>query len=96
MGPLRTLTLVAALMVSAAAAFAHDAGMQNMHMPGMNMAGMMGMHDMVATVSVVDSYTGIVDVDAGGMKLKVHFPSSALANIKAGDKITLHLAFTRP
>jgi hypothetical protein len=70
--------------------------MQGMNMPGMNMSNMMGMHDMAATVSALDATTGLVDVDADGMKLKVHFPPSALTGVKIGDKITLHLAFTKP
>lgn len=91
------MALVAALLVAGTPVLAHDtSGKQGMNMSGMNMEGMMGMHDMSATVSAVDSKTGIVDVDTGGMKLKVHFPPSALANVKMGDKITLHLAFTKP
>ena len=65
-------------------------------MQGMNMHNMMGMHDMAATVSAIDGTTGIVHVDAGGMKLRVHFPPNTLADVKVGDKITLHLAFTKP
>ncbi|MBS0470968.1 MAG: hypothetical protein JSR60_07845 [Proteobacteria bacterium] len=67
-----------------------------MNMPGMKMDNMMGMHDMTATVTSVDSKTGVVDVTASGMALKVHFPPVSLANVKAGDSITIHLAFTKP
>jgi len=67
-----------------------DAGMKSMK------GHMMGMHSMPATVNAVDASTGIVDVTAGGMPLKVHFPVSAEAGLKAGDKITLHLAYSKP
>jgi hypothetical protein len=30
------------------------------------------------------------------MALKVHFPPSAMASLKAGDKITLHMGFSKP
>jgi hypothetical protein len=65
------------------------------HMKGMSHS-MKGMHAMPATVSAVDTKTGIVEVTAGGMALKVHFPPSAVADLKAGDKITLHLGFSKP
>jgi hypothetical protein len=65
-------------------------------MSGMHMKNMMGMHAMPATVSSVDTKTGIVDVNAEGMTLKVHFPPPAVANLKAGDKITLHMGYSKP
>lgn len=57
---------------------------------------MMGMHSMPATVNAVDASTGVVDVTSEGMTLKVHFPTSAEAGLKAGDKITLHMAYSKP
>lgn len=57
---------------------------------------MMGMHAMPATVDSVDQQSGLVEATSEGMKLKVHFPPSALANLKAGDKITLHMGFSKP
>ncbi|WP_229238253.1 hypothetical protein [Dyella amyloliquefaciens] len=59
-------------------------------------AKVQGMHTMPATVSAVDTKTGVVDATAGGMALKVHFPPASVANLKAGDQITLHLAFSKP
>jgi hypothetical protein len=95
---MRTITailLASSILLAGSAASAHEPNsMQGM--PGMKMDNMMGMHDMAATVTAVDSKTGLVDVKAGGMALKVHFPPAALANVKAGDSITLHLAFTKP
>jgi len=76
-------------------------GMQQMdkmdHMKGMHhMDNMMGMHKMPATVTAADASTGIVDVDAGGMALKLHFPPAAMKALKAGDKITVHMGFSKP
>lgn len=53
------------------------------------------MHTMPATVTSVDSKTGMVEVNAAGMALKVHFPPASLEGLKSGDKITLHLGFTK-
>ncbi|HZY32718.1 MAG TPA: hypothetical protein VFE75_03055 [Rhodanobacter sp.] len=53
------------------------------------------MHMMPATVSSVDSKTGIVEVDSAGMSLRVHFPPASVANLKAGDKITLHMGYSQ-
>ncbi|WP_458789026.1 hypothetical protein [Dyella jiangningensis] len=73
----------------------HDQqGMEGMK--GMHDAHMQGMHTMPATVSAVDAKTGVVDVTAAGMPLKVHFPPSSVASLKAGDQITLHLGFSKP
>lgn len=70
-------------------------GMQGMHGEGMS-GNMMGMHRMPATVTAVDADTGVVDVTSAGMALKVHFPPAALADLKVGDEITLHLGFSKP
>ena len=57
---------------------------------------MMGMHMMPATVTAADTKTGVVDVMTEGMALKVHFPPKAMASLKAGDKITLHMGYSKP
>jgi hypothetical protein len=87
---LLTLSIVGALALAAAPATAAGCGMHG------DMPGMMGMHTMPATVTAVDKATGQVDVDSGGMKLHVHFPAASLANVNVGDKITLHMGFTKP
>jgi len=61
----------------------------------MKASSAMGMHDMPATVTEVDHKTGMVDVESGSMKLKVHFPAASVADLKKGDKITLHLGFSK-
>ncbi|MBQ4853255.1 hypothetical protein IMW82_00985 [Rhodanobacter sp. B2A1Ga4] len=53
------------------------------------------MHMMPATVSSVDTKTGMVEADAEGMSLRLHFPPASVANLKAGDKITLHMGYTK-
>ncbi|SRR5579883_12829 len=62
---------------------------------GMMGANMRGMHAMTVTVTALDAKTGLVDASSGDMALKLHFPPSALAGIKAGDKLSVHLAFTK-
>ena len=57
---------------------------------------MMGMHMMPATVTAADTTTGVVDVTTAGMALKVHFPPKAMAGLKAGDKITLRMGYSKP
>ncbi len=69
--------------------------MKDMHKNNMGMHAM-GMHMMPATVTAADTKTGVVDVTTEGMALKVHFPPKAMANLKAGDKITLHMGFSKP
>lgn len=95
--------LAASLALATAAAWAQE-GMQNdksmqenMRHEGMSkgMHGMEGSHAMPGTVTAVDTKTGMVDVDSEGMSLRVHFPPSALANLKKGDKITLHMSFSK-
>lgn len=61
-----------------------------------DMKGMMGMHAMPATVNSVDQQTGMVDVTSEGMALKVHFPTAAITDLKSGDKITLHMGYSKP
>jgi predicted metal-binding membrane protein len=87
------------LAMTAGPAFSQNqnmGSMPGMNMSDMNMQNMNGMHMMSATVTAIDNATGLTDVDAGGMKLRVHFPPASLAAIKVGDKITLHLAFSKP
>lgn len=55
----------------------------------------MGSHSMSGTVTNVDNKTGMIQVDAGGHALTLHFPPPALADVKNGDKITLHMSFSK-
>jgi hypothetical protein len=53
------------------------------------------MHRMPATVTSVDTASGIVEVTTAGMSLRVHFPPASVADLKAGDKITLHMGYSK-
>lgn len=90
------LGAIIALLATPVAAHEGEAHMAGMKMSGTHMDNMMGMHDMKVTVSAVDAKTGIVNVNANGMLLRIHFPPASLANVKSGDKITVHLSFTKP
>lgn len=54
------------------------------------------MHKMPATVTSVDDKTGMVEVTSEGMALKLHFPPASLNGLKAGDKISIHMGFSKP
>lgn len=72
------------------------AGIHMTHAPRTTaVVNMHGMHTMPATVTQADPKTGIVDVMADGMALKVHFPPDSMANLKAGDKIGLYMAYSQ-
>jgi hypothetical protein len=61
-----------------------------------SMSNTPSMHEMPATVTNVDHNSGVVDVESEKMNLKVHFPSNTIADLKKGDKITLHLGYSKP
>ena len=91
---MRFLLALALAGAMTGAAFAQDhAGMAMPGRQGMEMGNMMGQHMMPVTVTAIDNKTGLVDVTAGNMALKLHFPPPSLAAVKVGDKISVHLAF---
>jgi hypothetical protein len=70
--------------------------MQGGMMQGGMMGGqMMGMHAMTVTVTALDAKTGLVDASSGNMALKLHFPPASLAGVKTGDKLSVHLSFSK-
>jgi len=70
--------------------------MQGGMMQGGMMGGqMMGMHVMAVTVTGLDAKTGLVDASAGTMALRLHFPPASLAGVKVGDKLSVHLGFSK-
>ena len=88
------MTVCMALALAATPVLAQNQGA----MPGMTMSGMgnmIGMHTMPATVNAIDARTGKVDVTAGGMALKLHFPPASLKDVRTGDRITVHLGFNK-
>ena len=98
---LSALALVLTLATGVASAQDHppagtpESAMGKGKMDNMMMKHPDSMHTMPATVDAVDHTTGIVEVTTGGMKLKVHFPPASLASVNNGDKITLHMGFTK-
>lgn len=76
---------------------APQGGMMGGMMPGMrgmqNMGPMLGQHMLPVTITAIDGKTGLVDATTGNFSLKLHFPPPALADVKVGDKISVHLAF---
>jgi uncharacterized protein involved in copper resistance len=106
--PTKTLCLMGALALASGATgvLAQDAGMQPSHDMGNMTQKEMGKHDMMhskmpsmhtmpATVTSVDLKTGIVEVSTEGMSLRMHFPPASVADLKTGDKITLHMGFSK-
>lgn len=91
-----SLAVLALFAASASAQSSSSSSMAPMAGMGAMHHNNASMHKMPATVTAVDEKTGLVDVTSAGMALKVHFPPAALAGLKAGDTITLHLGFTKP
>ncbi len=103
MSSVRISALAAALAVAATPALAQGYGAQSAATQGMRHAGSMpemqgnmaGQHEMPATVTNIDKNTGIVDVTSEGMNLRLHFPPSALTNVKTGDKIKVQMGLMK-
>ncbi len=55
----------------------------------------MGDHWMPARVTKVDHKSGLVHVVSEGMHLVVHFPPPAVEDLKTGEKINLHLGYSK-
>ena len=55
----------------------------------------MSQHTMEGTVTKVNAKKGWVDVKTSEGSMKLHFPASALENVKAGDSVTIELGMTR-
>ncbi|HET9835738.1 MAG TPA: hypothetical protein VFP88_05275 [Rhodanobacteraceae bacterium] len=68
-------------------------GTGSMSASSMSNGQLMGEHSMSGTVESVNS-NGMVHVKSEGMNLRLHFPNAA-QNLKKGDKITVHLGYTK-
>jgi hypothetical protein len=78
------------LAMTAGPAFSQNqnmGSMPGMNMSDMNMQNMNGMHMMSATVTAIDNATGLTDVDAGGMKLRVHFQTLRTTTIMLSRRL---------
>lgn len=65
----------------------------SMSSSSMSNGQLMGEHSMSGTVESVNS-NGMVHVKSEGMNLRLHFPNAS-QNLKKGDKITVHLGYTK-
>ena len=65
----------------------------NMSSSSMGNGQMMGEHSMSGTVTSVSS-SGMVMLKTGEGTLKLHFPDAS-QNLKKGDKITVHLSYSK-
>ena len=62
-------------------------------MQGMQMGPMLGQQTIPVTVTAIDAKTGLIDVNTGKQVFKLPIPPAALAGVKVGDKITVHIGF---
>lgn len=54
-----------------------------------------GEHDMSGTITSIDHQTGKLSLQTGAGEMSLHFPPSALKDLKEGDQMTVHLGFTK-
>lgn len=71
-------------------------GMNSSGMGGMaGMTGMAGQHSMQAKITSINPRTGKVSVRTDEGSLALHFPPEALADLKRGDTVTVHLGLNK-
>lgn len=68
-------------------------GMDSSGMGGM--AGMAGQHSLQAKITSINPRTGKVSVRTDEGSLALHFPPEALADLKRGDTVTVHLGLSK-
>jgi hypothetical protein len=54
-----------------------------------------GEHAMRGTITAIDQRTGILSLRTSAGELTLHFPPPSVTGLKAGETITVHLAFER-
>lgn len=55
----------------------------------------MGMHSMSGTIETINSQTGWMKIKTGLGELTIHYPAPTVKDLKKGDKITVHLSYTK-
>ena len=65
------------------------------HEQGSMSMGHMGEHDMTGTVAKLNHKKGTLELKSKPANLRLHFPPESLKDIKNGDKITVHLSFSK-
>jgi len=53
-----------------------------------------GQHSMNGTVSAIDHTTGRLTLKTGAGELQLHFPPATIQELKEGQTITVHLAYS--
>ncbi|NNM62549.1 MAG: hypothetical protein HKM03_10295 [Steroidobacteraceae bacterium] len=69
-------------------------GVKSTHEVTAKPGALLGNHAMPGTVTKVDHKSGMVHVTSMGAHMVVHFPPPTITNLKAGDKILLHLGYS--
>jgi len=55
----------------------------------------LGVHSMGGTIESIDSKTGWMKIKTGMGDLTIHYPAPAVKDLKQGDKITVHLSYSK-
>ena len=87
---MKSMFLIPMLLAVAVLGGMADAAAQTRTAPD----GVLARHTMDGTVTKVDAKRGWVDVKTSEGSMKLHFPSAALDNVKAGDSVTVELGMT--
>ncbi len=100
MNKLILIGMVASACLTSGVAVAGDYGHDDMkawHDDHRMMMGrsMMGRHEMTGTVESVDPKTGWVKVKTDDGSMTVHFPADSIKDLKEGDKIIVHLGYSK-
>ena len=55
----------------------------------------MGTHSMTGTIETINNQTGWMKIKTGIGELTIHYPAPTVKELKQGDKITVHLSYTK-
>jgi hypothetical protein len=55
----------------------------------------MGEHSMAGTIEAINNQTGWMKINTGMGELNIHYPAPTVKDLKKGDKITVHLSYTK-
>ena len=72
-----------------------EMGMDHKSMDKKGASKMMGVHKMTGTVDKIDHAKGTVMLKSDMADMSLHFPPSAIKDLKDGDSITVELGFTK-
>jgi hypothetical protein len=91
------LTAMAILSLSPGFVSADEYSQPNAQSQDVNGSGnmSMGMHSMSGTIETINSQTGWMKIKTGLGELTIHYPAPTVKDLKKGDKITVHLSYTK-